>query len=34
MRDVLGGTLWDSPVWEQVMGLGGAGWAFGVAFWC
>lgn len=28
MRDVLGGTLWDSPVWEQVMGLGGGGMGF------
>lgn len=28
MRDVLGGTLWDSPVWEQVIGLGLDGMGF------
>lgn len=25
MRDVLGGTLWDSPAWEQVLGGYGMG---------
>lgn len=33
MRDVLGGTLWDSPAWEQVLGGHmGMGWGWGAAF--
>lgn len=35
MRDVLGGTLWDSPAWEQVLGQGvGLGWGWGAVFYC
>ena len=34
MRDVLGGTLWDSPAWEQVLWGRDTGWHWGAAFCC